>query len=73
MIADSLERHAQAIADKPRGDKATWRWSDSKGQHIPECSRFRVNGAGCVVRCGKELAVSELRDGTCSEGPHLPR
>ena len=54
--------------------KATWAWDDELGMHIPVCSRWKVNRAGNIVRCGNgPLEGDAITEGTCSEGPHLER
>lgn len=56
------------------GGKATWVWDDELSCHIPCCSRWKVDGGGSVIRCGNgPLHDPEIGEGTCTEGPHLPR
>lgn len=54
--------------------KASWTWDDELNAHVPTCSRWKVGPSGMVVRCDSgPLKDEEISEGTCSEGPHLPR
>jgi len=52
--------------------KADWQYDAEDDLHLPCCSRWKLNEAGNVVKCGNgPLGASEIPEGTCRRGPHV--